>query len=90
MCDPDLSVWTLKINNPKQYESNLRACGGHISVGYDNPDEMTSFNLIKAMDLFLAVPSVLLDSDTKRRELYGKAGAMRLKSFGRKNKTHIN
>lgn len=34
------------------------------------------------MDLFLGVGSVLLDKDTKRRALYGKAGAMRMKKFG--------
>lgn len=89
-CEPDLCAWTLGINNPKGYENNIRACGGHISVGYDNPDEQTSLELIKAMDLFLAVPSVLIDEDTRRRALYGKAGAMRFKNFGVEHRTLSN
>jgi hypothetical protein len=89
-CDPDLSAWTLNVNNPKGYENNIRACGGHISVGYDNPNEQTSIALIKAMDLFLSVPSVLIDEDVRRRALYGKAGAMRFKSFGVEHRTLSN
>ena len=89
-CDPDISAWTLNVNNPQGYKDNIRACGGHISVGYDNPDEQISINLVKAMDLFLSVPSVLIDEDTRRRELYGKAGAMRFKSFGVEHRTLSN
>lgn len=63
---------------------------GHISVGYDKPDERTSLELVKAMDLFLGVPSVILDKDTLRRELYGKAGAMRFKEWGVEYRTLSN
>jgi hypothetical protein len=63
---------------------------GHIHVGYNNPDDKTSFEIAKAMDLFLGVGSVLLDKDTQRRSLYGKAGAMRLKSFGMEYRTLSN
>ncbi len=89
-CMPDINAWTLNINNPKNYDSNLRASGGHVAVGYDNPNEEVSLNLIKAMDLFLAVPSVLLDKDNRRRELYGKAGAMRFTPFGCEFRTLSN
>ena len=41
------------------------------------------------MDLFLGVPSILIDPDTERRKMYGKAGDYRLKEYGRRNKTHI-
>jgi hypothetical protein len=34
------------------------------------------------MDLFLGVPSVLIDSDVDRRKLYGKAGCFRFTEFG--------
>ena len=81
-CSPDINAWTLDTNNPKEYVDKMRAVGGHVAVGYTNPDAYLSFEMIKAMDLFLGVPSVLLDKDTKRRELYGKAGAMRITPFG--------
>ena len=34
------------------------------------------------MDLFLGLQSVVLDSDERRKELYGKAGAHRIKKYG--------
>lgn len=34
------------------------------------------------MDLYLGVPSILMDGDTDRRRLYGKAGAYRSKPYG--------
>ena len=55
---------------------------GHIHIGYDNPEMSTNIEIVKAMDLFLGVPSILLDTDTERRKLYGKAGAFRPKSYG--------
>ena len=55
---------------------------GHIHVGYDNHDIEYSANIIKAMDLFLGVPSVIIDKDTKRKLLYGKAGAFRPQPWG--------
>jgi hypothetical protein len=39
-------------------------------------------SLIRALDLFLGVPSIILDKDTQRRRVYGKAGAHRLKKYG--------
>ena len=34
------------------------------------------------LDIFLGVPSILVDQDTKRRSLYGKAGNFRLQPWG--------
>lgn len=51
-------------------------------LGYDNPNVETSLLLVKYFDAFLGVPSILLDGDTKRRNLYGKAGAFRLTDYG--------
>lgn len=55
---------------------------GHIHVGYDNPNGDVSIDLVRAMDLFLGVPSIILDTDDQRRIMYGKAGAYRLKKYG--------
>lgn len=91
-CDPDFNVWTKSINKPADIEiaKNLRSCGGHIHVGYDKPNDKDSFNLLKAMDLFLGVPSVYLDGDLRRKSLYGKAGCFRLKPYGVEYRTLSN
>lgn len=54
----------------------------HIHVGYDNPNRKTSIELIRAMDLYLGLGSILLDDDMNRRKLYGKAGSCRFKPYG--------
>lgn len=55
---------------------------GHIHVGYDNHEPATSIDIIRAMDLFLGLESVVLDTDKERRRVYGKAGAYRFKKYG--------
>lgn len=92
-CDPDFNAWTGRINpRPRSPEGmeNLRTCGGHIHVSWDNPEKPDQQALIRAMDLFCGVPSVLKDQDTLRRQLYGKAGAMRYKRYGAEYRTLSN
>ena len=38
--------------------------------------------MVKLLDIFLGIPSVIIDPDKKRRELYGRAGAFRLTKYG--------
>lgn len=54
----------------------------HIHIGYNNPNIDTSVALIKYLDMYLGVPSVIKDRDKRRRSLYGKAGCFRLTSYG--------
>lgn len=54
----------------------------HIHIGYENPNVDTSLALVKYMDAFLGIPSVVKDKDKKRRSLYGKAGCFRLTDYG--------
>lgn len=82
MCDPDLNVWLGRQNDVPEALDNLRVSGGHIALGYENPTEEVSEEIVKAFDLFLTLPSILLDPDTERRQLYGKAGSFRFKNFG--------
>lgn len=91
-CDPDSNAWTGETNeiDRQGINPNLRVAGGHVHIGYDNPSKKLSIELIKALDLFLAVPAVLLDKDTRRRQLYGKAGAYRFKKFGVEHRTLSN
>lgn len=81
-CEPDYNAWTMKENEkPKAEDKNLRTAGGHIHVGSNT--EMVQG--VQLMDLYLGVPSVILDNNPasiERRKLYGKAGAMRPKPYG--------
>lgn len=82
-CDIDYNAYTEAPNpKPKGEETNLRSCGFHIHIGYDNNNIDTSLLLVKYLDMYLGVPSILKDSDTRRRNLYGKAGCFRLTKYG--------
>jgi hypothetical protein len=64
----------------------MRSAGGHIHVE-TTKDQLA---VIRAMDLFLGVPSVLMDNGEMRKKLYGKAGAFRGKSYGVEYRTLSN
>lgn len=83
-CDPDYNAWNNSIANPKPHAKNdrLRSCGGHVHVGYPEGTIKECEHLIQLMDLYLGVPSVMMDEDTTRRELYGKAGSYRVQKYG--------
>lgn len=82
-CCPDYNCWTEKTNNaPCGGRTSLRSAGFHLHLGYDNHNDEASINALKAFDLFLGVPSILIDPDDRRRELYGKAGCFRMTNFG--------
>ncbi len=83
-CDPDFNAWKDgKINpRPKAADKSLRTCGGHVHIGYNFQNDLELIEFIKHADLFLGVPSVLMDKDDRRRELYGKRGAFRFKFYG--------
>ncbi len=90
-CEPDINAYTQKVN-PRPHAENpyLRSAGGHIHIGWENPDMESRFELIRAMDVFVGLPSLSEDADTRRRELYGKAGAMRIKPYGVEYRTLSN
>lgn len=81
-CEPDYNAWSVKENQkPRAIDENLRTAGGHIHIG----TQVDMLEVTKHMDLYIGVPSVLLDDSKEaiaRRELYGKAGAMRPKPYG--------
>jgi hypothetical protein len=89
-CDPDFNAWTMRKNpRPKADDASLRSCGGHVHVGF-KPGALDGPKLIRAMDLYLGVPSVLMDKGELRKQLYGKAGAFRKKSYGMEYRTLSN
>jgi len=81
-CEPDYDAWNIMVNNPPNPNTNIRTCGGHIHVGFDNPNDDAQIELVRAMDLFVGVPSIVLDPDKVRKSRYGKAGAFRPKNYG--------
>ena len=91
-CDPDYNAWTRQTNpRPKAEDETLRSAGGHIHIGDIgdlSPDDMVL--IIKLMDLYAGVPSVLMDNGIKRKELYGKRGAFRPKPYGIEYRTLSN
>lgn len=83
-------------------DESLRSAGGHIHIGFANivvpfdgdiygytPDEQRA-GLVRMLDKYLGIPSVLLEPDNKRKELYGKAGAYRPKEYGVEYRTISN
>lgn len=86
-CDPDYNAWRGGAVNPKPHSDNvrLRSCGGHVHVGWPHGAPVDAIRLIQLMDLYLGVPSVLMDGDEDardRRQIYGKAGAYRNTTYG--------
>ena len=82
-CDPDYSCYTADKNpTPALLNPFLRSAGCHWHLGYSNLTVEKALNLIKYMDMYLGVPSILMDLDTNRRNLYGKAGSYRLQKWG--------
>jgi hypothetical protein len=86
-CSPDYDAYSLTVNEVAQSaeETDLRSAGGHIHFGHSIfGDPYKVVDMIKLMDLYLGVPSVLKDNTPEakeRRVLYGKAGAHRPRDY---------
>jgi hypothetical protein len=78
-----MDAWSLRENpRPDVGVTRMRSLGGHIHVSFplDDPEDVWArVHQVRAMDLLLGVPSILLDNNKERRQLYGKAGAHRMK-----------
>ncbi len=82
-CEPDFNAWTKEENpKPSARSKTLRSNGFHVHIGYDKPTDEVSLEIVKALDLILGVPATFKDPDMERKQLYGKAGAHRLKPYG--------
>ena len=92
-CDPDFNAWTGLVNpKPRAEDRNLRSCGGHVHIGIKGTEYegLPIREIIKSCDLHLGVPSVIMDKGIKRKQLYGKGGAYRKKSYGPEYRTLSN
>lgn len=92
-CDPDINVYLKGYNKKPCSTGTLRTCGGHIHIGMSNAHKVKfeyKEQLVMAMDAVLGLESLSLDSDDRRRELYGNAGSFRIKSYGIEYRTLSN
>lgn len=89
-CEPDFNAWeNNRINKRPNAAAPIRTGAGHIHVGWTehaNPHSIKHMrecaSLVRQLDYYLGMPSLLWDKDTRRRLLYGKAGAFRPKPYG--------
>lgn len=89
-CDPDYNAYTMEANpRPVPPVPGLRTASGHVHIGlgefknWRGPDHFSEMSrLVRGLDRFVGLTSVLMDPDPTRRVLYGAAGAMRVKPYG--------
>ena len=95
-CDPDYNAWTGTVNPKPDVDAPFRTASGHVHIGWgegylNDPNHVEDCNRVgRQMDFYLGLPSLLLDSDTKRRSLYGKGGCVRYKPYGCEYRTLSN
>lgn len=91
-CEPDYSIYPKIQKNkaPKGEDTTLRTCGGHLHYGYSFNSRAEFKNKIKMLDFFVGLPLMVLDKDSERTKLYGKAGCFREKPYGLEYRTPSN
>jgi hypothetical protein len=96
-CDPDFNAWNGQANPRPDGERPMRTASGHVHIGFTNGESSNDYNhvqkcnaVVKQLDFFLGLPSLIYDGDVRRREMYGKAGACRYKPYGVEYRTLSN
>lgn len=96
-CDPDYNAWTGQVNPAPSCDTYMRTAAGHVHIGWtnvDNPMDESHFEdcriLAKQLDYCLGVYTLLWDNDSRRRQMYGRAGAFRSKTYGLEYRTPSN
>jgi hypothetical protein len=89
-CEPDYDAYTGTFNTPPDNRKPMRTAAGHIHLGWNEDGEPVDFQkmeeakaVVKQLDFALGVPSIVADQDgAPRRQMYGKAGCFRPKTYG--------
>lgn len=96
-CEPDFNAWMSAVNPRPDGERPMRTASGHVHIGWTGGEDISEQGhlnrcdaVAKQMDFFLGLASLMYDPDTRRREMYGKAGACRYKSYGVEYRTLSN
>jgi len=96
-CEPDFEAYTFKDNKAPEPRivdvgsiKNERFAGGHIHLGFNNKHKIPAHAVAILCDMYLGLPSVCLDDQGPRREVYGRAGLYRPKPYGIEYRTMSN
>ncbi len=96
-CDPDYNAYTGEKNPRPDGERSFRSGAGHIHLGWgqdipvDNEEHIEICRgIVKMLDATVGMFMTYIDREPRRRELYGKAGAFRPKSYGVEYRTPSN
>lgn len=88
-CNPDWNAWTERTNPAPDAGGTMRTASGHIHIGWAQGQNINDpfwmedcFAVVKQLDYYIGAVSHLWDNDGRRRELYGRAGACRVKPYG--------
>lgn len=96
-CDPDFNAWTSAVNPRPDGDRPMRTASGHVHIGWAEGENINDGDhvgrcelVVKQLDFYLGLPSLIYDEEIQRREMYGKAGAYRPKSYGVEYRTLSN
>jgi hypothetical protein len=96
-CDPDYNAWTNAANVKPNAERPMRTASGHVHVGWTDGEDITDNDhlercnlVVRQLDFYLGLPSLVYDADIDRRSMYGKAGCCRYKPYGVEYRTLSN
>lgn len=96
-CDPDFRIYPepgMNVMPAGAARKPFRSAGGHLHIGIHEQDDAVrevlndpygKIDVVKGLDIFVGLVGVFLDNDPTskaRRELYGKAGSHRPKTYG--------
>jgi len=91
-CNPSFSAWDAAAEEIVDFTDGMRSGSFHIHVGHEqiagkaSSQIMRRFELMKLMDIFVGVPSILFDkhdpTNALRRERYGRASSHRMPKYG--------
>ena len=96
-CDPDFNAYTGEENPRPDGDRPFRTGAGHVHIGWgegipvENPEHFEICQgFVKVLDATVGLYMTYIDRDPRRRELYGKAGAFRVKPYGVEYRTPSN
>ena len=76
-CNPEWDAYSLRCILPPEEsisKTAFRTAGGHIHIGAKCfTDSIDALNAIRMMDLFIAIPSLFIDTDETSKEQIGRA-----------------
>lgn len=79
-CSESKSLYKGVVERDASKAGNYRSAGFHLHFGFNRPlEDEDMFNVVFLCDLFLGIPSIIYDKDTKRRSIYGNLGDYREK-----------